>query len=66
MDVDYQEDSKADVDANFVMNKEGKLVEIQGTAEHNPFSEEQFFEMLKLARSAINQLFEKQNQALGI
>jgi ribonuclease PH len=66
VDVDYQEDSKADVDANFVMNKEGKLVEIQGTAEHNPFSEEQFFEMLKLAKSAINQLFEKQNQALGI
>lgn len=66
VDVDYQEDSKADVDANFVMNKDGKLVEIQGTAENNPFSEEQFFEMLKLAKVAISQLFEKQNQALGI
>ena len=66
LDVDYKEDSNADVDANFVINSQGKLIEIQGTAEKDPFSEEQFFEMLKLAKAGTNQLFELQNKALGL
>ena len=66
LDVDYKEDSNADVDANFVINGQGQLVEIQGTAEKNPFSEEQFLEMLKLAKEGIAQLFIAQRSALGL
>jgi len=65
LDVDYKEDSNADVDANFVINGQGKLVEIQGTAEKNSFSEEEFLEMLKLAKAGIAQLFAVQRTALG-
>ncbi len=66
LDVDYKEDSNADVDANFVINSENKLIEIQGTAEKDPFSEEQFLEMLKLAKNGAKELFEIQNKALGL
>ena len=65
LDVDYKEDSNADVDANFVINSQGQLIEVQGTAEKNPFSEEQLFAMLKLAKEGANQLFEIQKLALG-
>ncbi|MGB4191500.1 MAG: ribonuclease PH [Rickettsiales bacterium] len=65
LDIDYKEDSNADVDANFVLNSEGKLIEIQGTAEKNPFTEEQFIGMLKLSQEAAKQLFEIQLKALG-
>lgn len=65
LDIDYKEDSNADVDANFVMNNQGKLIEIQGTAEKDPFSEEQFLEMLKIAKEATKQLFEIQQKALA-
>lgn len=63
-DLDYQEDSTAEVDANFVFASNGHLIEVQGTAEKNTFSEEQFFEMLKVARQATNELFLLQNKAL--
>ena len=63
LDVDYKEDSNADVDANFVINSQGQLIEVQGTAEKNPFSEEQLFAMLKLAKEGANQLFEIQKLA---
>ncbi len=66
LDLDYKEDSNADVDANFVINGQGKLVEIQGTAEKNPFSEEQFLGMLKFAKTGINNLFALQKAALGL
>lgn len=66
VDLDYKEDSNADVDANFVMNSKGELIEIQGTAEKKAFTEEQFNEMLKLSKQAILQLFDIQKQALGI
>lgn len=66
LDVDYKEDSNADVDANFVINNQEKLIEIQGTAEKNPFSEGQFLEMLKIAKIGIKELFDIQNKALGI
>jgi ribonuclease PH len=66
LDVDYKEDSNADVDANFVLNNQGKLIEIQGTAEKNPFSEEQFLEMLNLAKKGAQELFEIQKKVLAI
>jgi ribonuclease PH len=66
LDLDYKEDSNADVDANFVINGQERLIEIQGTAEKNPFSEEQFLEMLKFAKEGTKQLFEAQRKALGI
>ena len=64
-DVDYEEDSNAQVDMNFIMTESGKIVEIQGTAEGEPFSEEQFNQMLTLAKQAIKQLTAKQHQILG-
>lgn len=65
LDLDYKEDSNADVDANFVINSKNNLVEIQATAEKNSFSEEQFLSMLKIARIGTKHLFEIQNKALG-
>nr|WP_253307745.1 ribonuclease PH [Rickettsia endosymbiont of Ceutorhynchus assimilis] len=64
VDLDYLEDSNAEVDANFVFAGNGNLIEVQSTAEQKPFSEEQFLAMLKLARSASTELFELQNQLL--
>ena len=64
VDLDYIEDSNAEVDANFVFAANGNLIEIQSTAEKEPFSEEQFNEMLKLARNAAAKLFNIQNQIL--
>ncbi len=64
LDLDYVEDSDAEVDANFVFASSGKLIEIQGSAEKEPFSEEQFFEMLKLAKKGASELFALQNKAL--
>jgi ribonuclease PH len=56
LDLDYDEDSTAETDANFVLTGSGGLVELQGTAEGAPFSDEQFAQMLKLARQGIAQL----------
>lgn len=64
LDLDYMEDSNADVDANFVMTNEGKLVEVQATAERNPFSESEFFSMYQLAGNAIKQLIKLQKEVL--
>ncbi|QEN89473.1 ribonuclease PH [Labrys sp. KNU-23] len=64
LDLDYAEDSEAMTDANFVMTGSGGLVEIQGTAEGAPFSQEQFLEMLALARKGIGELVELQKQAV--
>src|SRR5690606_32203647 len=58
LDLDYVEDSAAETDANFVMTGKGGIVEIQGTAEGEPFSEEQFHELLALARKGISRLVE--------
>lgn len=66
MDVDYEEDSTAQVDMNFVMTESGKFVEIQGTAEGMPFDEAQFNQLLGLAKDGIAQLIIKQKEALGI
>ncbi len=60
LDLDYDEDSTAQADANFVITGKGGLVEIQGTAEGDPFSEEQFVALLSLAKKGCMQLTEKQ------
>ena len=49
LDLDYEEDSRADADANFVLSGDGMIVEVQGTAETHPFSRPQFTELLDLA-----------------
>jgi len=56
LDLDYPEDSEAEVDANFVLTGGGGLVEIQGTAERAPFSEEHLLAMMRLAKKGINEL----------
>lgn len=56
LDLDYPEDSGAQADANFVMTGAGGLVEVQGTAEGEPFSQEKFDELMTLARKGIKQL----------
>ncbi|MGQ4277583.1 ribonuclease PH [Pseudidiomarina sp. E22-M8] len=64
-DLDYPEDSKAETDMNVVMTEAGKLIEVQGTAEGEPFSFDEMNEMLELARHAIRELMELQKQALA-
>jgi ribonuclease PH len=65
LDLDYSEDSTAETDANFVITGGGGLVEIQGTAEGAPFSEEQLGQLLRLARKGIGELIELQKKALA-
>jgi ribonuclease PH len=64
LDLDYAEDSEADTDANFVMTGAGRIVEIQGTAEKTPFSEEEFLALLALARKGVNKLVDLQKMAV--
>jgi ribonuclease PH len=65
LDLDYNEDSGAQADSNFVMTASGKLVEVQGTAEHHPFSEEEFLALLALAKTGIAELVQHQRTALA-
>ena len=60
LDLDYAEDSEADADANFVMTGSGGIVEVQGTAETEPFAQEQFDQLMVLARAGIAELVELQ------
>jgi ribonuclease PH len=64
-DLDYQEDSSAEVDANVVMTGDGGLVEVQATAERTPLSRASLDELLSLAEGGIARLREAQNQAVG-
>ena len=64
LDLDYAEDSEAETDANFVITGNGGLVEIQATAEEEPFSEDQFNAMLSLARKGIAALVSEQKKAV--
>lgn len=63
LDLDYQEDSNADVDANFVMTGDGRWVEVQSTAEGKPFSPEEFNTMSVLAGQGIDKLLELWQEA---
>lgn len=64
LDLDYPEDSGADTDMNVVMADDGGIIEVQGTAEGEPFTQEQFDAMLSLAKQGIRQLHELQKAAL--
>ena len=65
LDLDYAEDSAAETDANFVMTGRGGIVEVQGTAEGEPFSEAQLTELLALAKAGIAGLVELQRKAVA-
>ncbi|WP_417692319.1 ribonuclease PH [Roseibium sp.] len=64
LDLDYAEDSTAETDANFVMTGSGGIVEIQGTAEGAPFSEEEFAQLMGLAKTGIGRLIDLQKMAI--
>ena len=64
LDLEYREDSAADVDANVVMTGAGAFVEVQMTAEHDTFSGDAMAQMLALAQKGITELFAIQQQAL--
>lgn len=66
LDLDYEEDSTARADMNFVLTESGKIVEIQGTAEGEPYEEKQFERMFELAKGGVNQLIDLQKKALGV
>jgi ribonuclease PH len=65
LDLDYEEDSAAETDANFVMTGSGNIVEVQGTAEKTPFTEEQLLALLALARKGIAKLVDLQKMAVS-
>ncbi len=65
LDVDYVEDSNSQVDMNFIMTESGKIVEIQGTAEGEPFEEKEFNKLFKLGKEGIMQIIAKQKEVLG-
>lgn len=66
LDLDYDEDSNAQADANFVLTSGGGIVEVQGTAEADPFSRNQFDGLLSLAEEGTAKLFAAQRTVLGL
>ena len=66
LDLDYEEDSNADTDGNFVMTSNNGIVEIQATAEEKPFNKKQFLQLLNLAESSAKHIFQIQKNALGL
>lgn len=66
LDLDYDEDSSAETDANFVMTGAGQIIEVQGTAEEEPFSEEELLRMMRLARMGVEQITKLQRKTLGL
>jgi ribonuclease PH len=65
LDLDYEQDVRAEVDMNVVMSSEGKYVEVQGTGEHGTFDRVQLDRLLELATRGITELTERQTVALG-
>ena len=66
LDLCYDEDSQADVDMNVVMTGTGRFIELQATAEHSPFDDEQMGKLIAMARAGITQLVELQKKAAAI
>ena len=66
LDLCYEEDSRADVDMNVVMTAGGRFVEVQATAEHIPFDDDQMTRLIALARTGIAQLTELQKKATQV
>ena len=64
LDLDYDEDSEAETDMNIVMNEAGHFIEVQGTAEGHAFTEQEFHEMIGLARAGIDDIIVAQNEAI--
>lgn len=65
IDLDYEEDSRADVDMNLVMTGSGKFVEVQATAEHHPFDDAQLSRLIELARAGIGELMQIQERVIA-
>jgi ribonuclease PH len=65
LDLDYDEDSSAGTDANFVMTGSGDIVEVQGTAEGDPFTQAQLLELMALAKAGIGELVDLQRKAIS-
>jgi ribonuclease PH len=65
LDLCYQEDSTADVDMNFVMTGSGKFIEVQGTAESEPFTRKQMERMAEIAQGGIKDLLKAQKRAIA-
>jgi ribonuclease PH len=65
LDLCYEEDSKADVDMNFVMTGAGKFIEVQGTAEASPFTRRQMERMAEIAQTGIKELLKTQKNVIG-
>ena len=65
-DLEYVEDSAAETDMNVVMVEDGRMVEVQGTAEGEPFSHDELLRLLGLAKQGINQLVVAQREALNL
>lgn len=65
LDLDYEEDSKAEVDMNIIMTGSGKFIEVQGTAEREPFDSNMMNKMIKLAKKGIKELIGVQREMLG-
>ena len=65
LDLNYSEDSNAEVDMNIVMTGKGKFVEVQGTAEGSPFSKTQMEGLIALAKQGIEELIEMQKKLVG-
>jgi ribonuclease PH len=63
LDLDYAEDSEAETDANFVMTGDGRIIEVQGTAEKTPFTQDEFLALMALARKGIARLVDLQKMA---
>ena len=65
LDLDYAEDSNAEADANFVLSGDNRIIELQATGEQRPFSDEEFAELMRLAKLGCGRLFELQRAAIG-
>jgi ribonuclease PH len=65
LDLDYAEDSEADTDANFVMTGDGRIIEVQGTAEKKPFSQDEFLALMALAQKGVARLVDLQKMAVA-
>jgi ribonuclease PH len=66
VDLNYEEDSNADADVNLVMDQDGNLIEIQGTAERKPIRHEDLDRLIKIGKKGIKDLIRKQKEALGL
>jgi len=65
LDLDYAEDSEAQTDANFVMTGDGRIIEVQGTAEREPFTQDEFLALMALAQKGIARLVDLQKLAVA-